>query len=593
MTKIYYLFFVSLFAFGSCSKELDDLWEDPNRYTPKPEQVVSGLFTTMQNTRFFKGDYGEWYWIYGAENSFIHQAQITTFTLYDVGWCTWYQDYPYGDMVKFPGNPSGNHDRQFTALYEDLKNFGLIRDELSTLSGANLDNSIIYGHLSAVIKDLVALRAVDLFNKIPYSEAYKGTMGIFFPKYDDGEAIYKAVIDNYKLVAEGLPAIYDKMSPTAKAVFKTQDIFFKGDIAKWVKFINALRLKAALRISGVAEDFAKTHIAEAIKNLPTEDYTFVCPELNENRIGTSGGGLIQRAMYEQHYMNSVPDVLMLRMNRGDSLYNVAEDDPRLPAIVCGYSVDSSYTKVAYNGLSMNWNRNRYLRERYDWSGVRRVIRPSISMDNYVLRNRWNYYNPATFVLNEIPLYLMSLGEVDLLLAEVELKGFASTGKSAGEHIKESVIHSTDFWYMVNACTDYCGELAPKVKAIVRPTKPTANIVQNYASTIQSEFNAAPGVEDKMEILMQQKYIHLNILQPYECFAELRRTRHPKLEPVTSGSLVKAVSKWERFKYPASELSTNFNNYSAVSADDNYTSHIFWVPENKKNETYFMPDQLKK
>jgi hypothetical protein len=576
---------------SSCEKELDDLWTDPNKYTPKPEQVVSGLFTEMLQTCFFKGDYGEWYGILNNVNSFIHQAQIVTYLPYSVEWCLLFEEYPYGDMLKYPGTANNNHSRRFTGLYDELKNFGLIKNELSTLSGVELDDNIIFGQLSTVVKDIVALQAVDLFNKIPFSEAYKGTQGVFFPKYDNGEDIYKSVIENYKTVAENLSAVHSKMSSKAKIVFKTQDIFFKGDISKWVQFINAHRLKAAMRISGVAEDFAKEHIAEAIKNLPDEDFTFACPYPNENRLSNDAGGIIQRAWYGQHYMTCVPDVMMMRMNRGDSLYNVMEDDPRLPAIICGHAIDSTFDKIEFTGVSMNWNRNRYLRENN--IRVNNVMRPKgITMENYVLRNAWNYYNPATFALNELPLYLFSLGEIDLLLAEVALKKLAETGKSDGEHIYESVIHSTDFWYMLNESPDYCEEMPPKVAAIVNPVKPSVTIIQNYAATIRSEFNAAPEIEDKMEILMQQKYIHLNILQPYECFAELRRTRHPKLEPVTSGSLVNAIAMWERFRYPSSELSTNFDNYSKVSAEDNYTSHIFWVPQNKRTETYFMANQLK-
>jgi hypothetical protein len=582
---------VSLFCAGACADELDDLWKDPNKYTPKPEQTVSGLFTTMQQTRFFKGDYGEWYYILGYENSFIHQAQLITYLPYTVSWCLWFEEYPYGDMIKYPGTASGNHNRRFTGLYEELKNFGLIRDELAELSGAELDDNLIFGQLSTVIKDIVALQAVDLFNNIPFSEAYKGTLGVFFPKYDDGEEIYKSIIDSYKAIADGLPSVHSKMSAKAKAIFEKQDIFFKGDIKKWVQFINAHRLKSSLRISGVAEDFAKTHIAEAIRDLPDRDFTFTCPEPNENRLSGEAGGIIQRAWYEQHYMTCVPDVMMMRMNRGDSLYNVAEDDPRLPAIICGHAIDSTLSKIEFTGVSMNWNRNKYLIE--NKIRVHGVVRPKgITMENYVRRNAWNYYNPATFALNELPLYLFSLGEIDLLLAEVALKGLANTGKQADEHIYDAVVHSTDFWYAMNASPDYCTDMSQKVDDIVHPKKPSDAIIQNYASTIRSEFNAAADVEGKMEILMQQKYIHLNILQPYECFAELRRTRHPKLEPVTSGAVVKATAMWERFKYPPNELSTNFENYSTVSDVDNYTSHIFWVPQSKRNESYFLSDQLK-
>jgi hypothetical protein len=591
MKKIFYLFFVSLFMAVSCSRELDELWENPNKYTPQPEQVISGLFTNMQQTRFFKGDYGEWYYLIAYVNSFIHQAQIVTFVPYNADWCLQLESYPYGDMTKYPTSAAGNHDRRFKDMYNDLKNFGLIRDELSVLTGAEYDDNLIYEQLSTVLRDIVALQAVDLFNKIPYRNAYKGTLGVFFPEYDDGEEIYRTVIQRYKTIAEGLSEVHAKMSTRAKVMLETQDIFFKGDISKWIQFINAHRLKASVRISGVAEDFAKTHIAEAILNLPTEDFTFACPDPNENRLANEAGGLIQRAWYEQHYRTCVPDIIMMRMNRGDSLYNVAEDDPRLPAIVCGHAVDSTFDKAEYTGVSMNWRRNSYLR--VNEFRTPRVVRPKgISMEDYVLRNEWNYYNPASFALNELPLYLFSLGEIDLLLAEVALKRLAETGKVAGEHIRESVVHSTDFWYMINSAPDWCETMPTKVEAIVHPTKPAGTIVGKYASTIQSEFDAAAGIEDKMEILMQQKYIHLNMLQPYECFAELRRTRHPKLEPITSGSLVNVTAMWERFRYPASELSTNFDNYSTVSAEDNYTSHIFWVPQDKRSESYFMSGQLK-
>jgi hypothetical protein len=47
---------------------------------------------------------------------------------------------------------------------------------------------------------------------------------------------------------------------------------------------------------------------------------------------------------------------------------------------------------------------------------------------------------------------------------------------------------------------------------------------------EAEADTAASMDDKMEILMQQKFIHLNLMLPYELWAELRRTGHPKLEP---------------------------------------------------------------
>ena len=62
------------------------------------------------------------------------------------------------------------------------------------------------------------------------------------------------------------------MSPDAKATFAKQDVAFKGDIQLWRQYINALRLKFAVRMSAADEAYAKTQIASAIQDgLPTND----------------------------------------------------------------------------------------------------------------------------------------------------------------------------------------------------------------------------------------------------------------------------------------------------------------------------------
>lgn len=49
-------------------------------------------------------------------------------------------------------------------------------------------------------------------------------------------------------------------------------------------------------------------------------------------------------------------------------------------------------------------------------------------------------------------YMMSMTEVDLLLAEVELKNLGSTGVPSSKHLADAVTHSTIFWYNMNSYT---------------------------------------------------------------------------------------------------------------------------------------------
>jgi hypothetical protein len=629
MKKIIYillLLMTVLLGGASCSSELDSNWKDPSKYEPKPDEVVSGLFTHMQKTRFWLEDYGEWYWLLAYK--VFDTPQITAIVPYSENFINANADAEYGDLNRFMSTANGNTDGRFSKVYLDLTNYGLIRDEIKELEkyGNSTDDVLIYLRLATILKDVVALHSVDLYNSIPFSEAFRGSEGILFPKYDDPMEIYKSVIEEYRAISSELPGIYDKMSAGAKKTLETQDIFLKGDIHKWIQYINSQNLKACVRISGVAEDYVKPYITEVIKDLPTEDFTFTSPYLNEARIGTGGNsGIIQRARYENYYCMTIPDVIMTRMNHGGDEYNINEDDPRLPTIGIGFTPDGTTDRVEYYGVSMNWERERYLRvtlpiikevkdkgTSYNVNGGRwnitnpldstpgishsNMIRPTQSMDVMVKSCMFSYYNPVTYVLSESPLRIVSMAETDLFLAEVALKNLASTGKTPGAHINDAVKHSTDYWYMMNHAPNYAGTMSDATKAIVIPEKPSTAIIDAYASKIQGEFEAAAGAEDKMEILMQQKYIHLNISGAYELFTELRRTRHPKLEPITcitSGrSLINQTMMLERFTLPSSELSTNFKQYSKVMENDKWDKPIFWVPQSKVSESYFLPQAIK-
>jgi hypothetical protein len=598
----------------SCNEELDRDWNNPNVYQPKPDEVVSGLFTHLQKNRFWQKDYGEWYWYLSVwDRGLLQMSQICTYLPYSAAYCEIWADNHYGDVENFISTANGNIPAKFERFYTDMNNYGLIRDEVATLSGEDYDNAVIYLKLATVLKDVIALQTVDLFNSIPYFNAFKGSEAVFFTPYDDPMEIYKSVIEEYQTIAGELPAIYGKMSELSKNTFVKQDIFFKGDVEKWVEYINAQTLKSCIRISGVAADFVKPILSEAIKNLPSTDFVFPSPQPNENRVNTPSGGIIQRGFFEQYYQLCVPDVIMTRINRGKDIYEPEIDDPRLPVLAIGYSETGKADSVEYYGVSGNWERNKYLRTLpvdnalpidscrrnvypQGTSAQTNAIRPTLPMDNMVRACRWSYYNPVTFVLSETPLYVFSLAEVDLLLAEAALKGLASTGKTAGQHINDAVVHSIDFWYMMSASESYAGSMSEETEKILRPAKPAVDIINRYAGTIQSEFEAAANADDKMEILMQQKYIHLNILEAFECFTELRRTRHPRLEPITSyGSssrLDNATMMLERFKLPTSERTNNYDEYAKVMKDDLWGNPVFWVPQDKINEKYFLPQAIK-
>ena len=618
MKKFLYILMIILFLMPSCNEQLDRDWNNPNVYQPRPEQIVSGLFVPLQDCRFWLKDYGEWYWhLANWDQNLFTVSQLCFYVPYSVDYCNFWADDGYGNVENFIAN--SELSSQFNYFYTNHNNYSLIRDEVVAMTGDDYDNSVIYYKLATILKNIIALRTVDLFNSIPYFSSFRGSEGVFFTPYDDPMEIYKSVIEEYQAIASELPGIYEKMSALGKNTFEKQDIFFKGDANKWVKFINAQILKSCVRISGVAGDYVKPILAAAINNLPLEDYTATATKIHNMSLDGTHQGIRQRGFYEQYYQLCIPDVIMLRLNRGKDIYEPEIDDPRLPVLAIGYMDPNDYLagktdSVEYYGVSGNYDRNKYLRGlpvdvALPVDSCRRnvfpqinaqvnAIRPTMSMDDFIQACRWSYYNPITYVFAESPMYLFSRGEIDLLLAEVALKELANTGKAAGQHINDAVVHSTDFWYMMNAAprTMENTPMSNVTRQVLTPDKPSASLIGNYASTIQQEFDAAAGEDGKMEILMQQKYIHLNIFEAFECFIELRRTRHPRLEPITntgtSTMLVNQTMMVERFRLPASERTNNAEEYAKVAADDLWGKPVFWVPANKISEEYFLPTQLK-
>jgi len=73
---------------------------------------------------------------------------------------------------------------------------------------------------------------------------------------------------------------------------------------------------------------------------------------------------------------------------------------------------------------------------------------------------------------------------------------------------------------------------------------------------------------------------LNIVAPFELWAELRRTRHPYLEPMSFAPKVMKPFP-ERLRYPLSASQTNPDNYLLVKPQDNFITPIFWVPVDKR------------
>ncbi len=583
----------------SCKKQLEEQFHNPEVYS-KTENLFGGIFIAMlAEHKVFVQDYGEFYWQFNSGTEVPGYSQTAQRLITDrYAWFLNFDDL--SGVNGFGGLTNNLWNNRLNDFYTRSRYWAVLNDELKKISGDALTDAKIYYTLTTVMKDFVALINVDFYNSIPYTEAFKGSEKLFYPKFDDPKQIYISVMDELKQIMTELPQVYGAMTPLGKQLFAKNDVAFNGNIDLWLQYINSLRLKYAVRISGVEEQAAKAYLQDILaKPLPIMDmmqpiFADVAPE---------SSGFWLRGLGENSFASFIPDIIMRRMNRNQPSYEPGIDDPRLPVL----AMPTKYFDGAY---SPTVNKRKYIGVTYntdaqkpDYTAGERYTTTPNSFILSLQQNAKSQYHLTTFTHNaKFAAYMMSLAEVDLLLAEVALKNLGNTGKTAAQHIKEAIQHSTDFWYARNEESRMAASFRNKAISgnyfvgpltfstnrfgedsalYMHPAKPSLGAINQYADSIVTRFNTRGNQEDQMEILMQQKYIHLNIMAPFEVWAELRRTRHPYLEPMTfTGKVMKPFP--ERLRYPLSASQTNPDNYLTVQSQDNFTTPIFWVPTAKRS-----------
>ncbi len=96
----------------------------------------------------------------------------------------------------------------------------------------------------------------DFYGPVPYSEAGKGTTSI---PYDSQQDIYH---DFFTLLDEAVGTL--SATDPARKPFGVNDLVYQGDVAQWIRFANSLRLRLALRISGVEPEKARVEAEKAV-----------------------------------------------------------------------------------------------------------------------------------------------------------------------------------------------------------------------------------------------------------------------------------------------------------------------------------------
>ena len=397
------------------------------------------------------------------------------------------------------------------ALWQSNYGDGIVRHLIDILERTkNKGNSRNINAVAKILKVMVFQRLTDTYGDVPYSEAGQGFYsGIFDPKYDDQQAIYD---DFFVLLDEA----YHQLDDSDQGDPITGDIFYNGDLSKWKKLANALRLRCAMRISLVDQTKAITEIRSAISNGLFESNDDNCLGHHEDvEFGTIGarkhGNGLSQALKGNGSVMDHPTKAIIRNLIGDPRLNIWF----LPGNAGG--IEGIYP-------------NNFRWDHPGGSGNLGILQP------YLYKN-------------DAPYLHISYAETQLLLAEAVLRGFISG--DAQNYYQNGIEASILQWSSFGA-----------------------NIDPDEAKEFAVSKTLTPGSE--VEAIVTQQWLAL-FLNGIEAYANYRRTGIPALDTITRGESETNGIMPKRLPYPIEESTINQENHEAANAKypNGWLSNIWW------------------
>jgi len=377
----------------------------------------------------------------------------------------------------------------------------------------NLTEDPVVLAIADVIKVAVLHRVADTYGPIPYSQI--GVGGKIQVPYDSQEQAYKNMLAD---LDRSIAVLTANRGTTINA---SADIIYGGQVEKWAKFANSLKLRLAMRMvyadPATAKKAAEEVAADEVGAFASNDDNALYDNFNANA---------KNPFY----------VVQVEYNGGDSMaaadiitYMNGYNDPRRAAY---------FNKSQFDG--------------FDYVGLRHgIVMPA----NDVM-HRYSAIN----ISMDSPFTWMNAAEVAFLKAEaVAVFGF-DMGGSAKEFYEEGVRLSFAQWGVAGADA-YLADATSKPAAYVDPIGSNSYDGSLSEMTIAWEENASTA--RKQEKILIQKWI-ANWLLGNESWCDIRRTGYPHILPATaegnkSNGLVDSAFGARRMKYPSDEYVNNGAN----------------------------------
>lgn len=435
------------------------------------------------------------------------------------------------------------------------------------------NGNLHYAGVAKLIKAYAFAQAVDAWGDIPYSEMDKFSEGIKFPKYDKDEEVYDAIL---VLIDEAIKDLENKEA-TNLLEMGGDDLIYGGDIEKWVRMANTLKLKMYNNMRLVRDVSAEVKAlidADKLISKLDQDFEFwynktTVPDQRHPLFVREYGGAqitfyISPWLYET--MKGVNDEIV---------DFVGISDPRIPYYFCNQITSTGKTEnppeyrdggfvSIYFGSDGN-NRDHGGRATFTMVGI------------YACGGRWDDGKggklTAKAASGVAPARFITVADRYYIQAEL-----VQAGVVTGDVKKLFEIALKASFLEVNKVTKESGEAENHKAPLFDLTKATDK-GKIYIDKVLNAFDAAV---DPMEIIMTEKWIS-TFGKGLDQYTDYRRTGYPKMwEPGTmtatggpngSGQVPTSGDRKMQLSLPWSQSQLNINPNSPAQKTGN--EPVFW------------------
>jgi len=476
------------------------------------------------------------------------------FGTFDLGPANWTLGY------ECPGSGIAGYGSDYTYSYTAASftgcwtnTFARLRDYVGMISQAEADPQwALYGGICHIMKAFSFNLLVDAYGDVPYNEGVTAyTTGIVTPAYDDDAAVYQLIVKELDDAIATLRENKGLIGATVKGLTKATDPVFSGDIDKWIKFANNIKLRLLVRALGTEIDgFAKSAFSTFSSEGFLKEDVLVNPGYNTSQSqnplwGSYHSGLTGTVTTRANYY--IPTEFIYSYYDGEKLLDT----------IRGKLVYKSYPNTPLGVLGAEGNPESNLIGDYClYTGT--GTGTAASTASGLCKSR------------TAGLGLFFAADLYFLLAEAALKGYAIDGDARTNYVN-GVTASFNYLSWVGTATAPPSGFNPATHA------------QNYFDANKgnrlADYDAATNDEERLETIITQRYIAANMLFCYQAWIDFRRTGYPTVDKGRGSKYdfysVQASNRADyprRLIYPESESTLNKNTPEVKSLSD---KPIFW------------------